>query len=217
VLLFLDGRLHPLPGPGQTRELRHANNALLSAVARGEVQCIAAATPEQYRDDLRANLIIARCFEPVEVRPPSRQEAVEILRALRERHEAHHRVVIQDDALAAAVELSLNAESGTCLPARAVALLDQAAAAVRLRAAPRSPDLREFENELERLSREKEAAVADGDFEKAATLRDQADRLKKKREQIHREWQERAQQATGAVDRPAVAEAARRLTRPPAP
>src|SRR5262245_57134319 len=76
VLLFLDGRLHPLPGPGQTRELRHANNALLSAVARGEIQCIAAVTPEQYREDLRSNLIVARCFEPVEVRPPSRQEAV---------------------------------------------------------------------------------------------------------------------------------------------
>ena len=115
----------------------------------------------------------------------SQSETIEILRGLRDRYEAHHRVQIKDEALDAAVELSDRYISGRCLPDKAIDVIDEAGARVRLKAMTRPPDLKELDAQIEQLNQEKEAAVAEQDFEKAAHLRDQADKLKKKKEHDH--------------------------------
>src|SRR5205085_9557741 len=146
------------------------------------------------------------------VNPPSREEAVEILRGLRDRYEAHHRVQIKDDALDAAVELSDRYMSGRCLPDKAIDVIDESGARVRLRAMTRPPDLKELDGQIEQLNQEKEAAVAEQDFEKAAHLRDQADKLKKKKETITKEWREKSKEIDGVVDEEVIAEVASKMT-----
>src|SRR5206468_11430673 len=115
-------------------------------------------------------------FQQIIVNPPSKDEAVEILRGLRDRYEAHHRVQIKDDALLEAVELSDRYISGRCLPDKAIDVIDEAGARVRLKAMTRPPDLKELDSQVEQLNQEKESAVAEQDFEKAARLRDHADK-----------------------------------------
>src|SRR5204862_4328133 len=125
-------------------------------------------------------------FQTIIVEPPSRHEALEILRGLRDRYEAHHRVQITDEALEASVELSDRYITGRCLPDKAIDVVDEAGARVRLKAMTRPPDLKELHSQIEQLNPEKESAVAEQDFEKAARLRDQADKLKKKKDSITR-------------------------------
>src|SRR5262249_11946861 len=137
---------------------------------------------------------------------------VEILRGLRDRYEAHHRVQIKDDALTAAVELSDRYISGRCLPDKAIDVIDESGARVRLKAMTRPPDLKEIDAQIEQLNQEKEAAVAEQDFEKAAHLRDQADKLKKKKEQVTKEWREKSKEIDGVVDEEVVREVVGKMT-----
>src|SRR5207237_4782318 len=137
---------------------------------------------------------LERRFQQIIVNPPSKSEAVEILRGLRDRYEAHHRVQIKDEALSSAVDLSDRYISGRCLPDKAIDVIDEAGARVRLKAMTRPPDLKELDVQMEQLNTEKEAAVAEQDFEKAAHLRDQADKLKKKKDSITREWREKSKE-----------------------
>ncbi|HEY1065648.1 MAG TPA: Clp protease N-terminal domain-containing protein, partial [Pirellulales bacterium] len=211
TILFID-ELHTLVGAGGAEGAIDASNVLKPALARGEIQCIGATTLDEYRKYIEKDSALARRFQEVIVDPPSKSETIEILRGLRDRYEAHHRVRITDDALAAATDLSSRYITGRCLPDKAIDVIDEAGARVRLRSMTRPPDLKEIDEQVERLNKEKEEAVANQDFEKAAALRDQADKLKKKKVQVQREWREKSKDADGVVDEEAVAEVVSKMT-----
>ncbi len=211
TILFID-ELHTLVGAGGAEGAIDASNVLKPALARGEIQCIGATTLDEYRKYIEKDGALERRFQQIIVNPPSKEETVEILRGLRDRYEAHHRVQIKDEALSAAVELSDRYISGRCLPDKAIDVIDESGARVRLKAMTRPPDLKELDTEIERLNQEKEAAVAEQDFEKAAHLRDQADKLKKKKEGITREWREKSKEIDGIVDEEVIAEVVSKMT-----
>src|SRR5271157_6070493 len=208
---FID-ELHTLVGAGGAEGAIDASNVLKPALARGEVQCIGATTLDEYRKYIEKDGALERRFQTIVVEPPSKSEALEILRGLRDRYEAHHRVQITDDALEAAVELSDRYITGRCLPDKAIDVVDESGARVRLKAMTRPPDLKELDEQIERLNQDKEEAVANQDFERAAALRDQADKLKKKKETITREWRERSKEVDGTVDEEVIAEVVSKMT-----
>jgi len=211
TILFID-ELHTLVGAGGAEGAIDASNVLKPALARGEIQCIGATTLDEYRKYIEKDGALERRFQQIIVNPPSTAETVEILRGLRDRYEAHHRVQIKDEALEAAVELSDRYISGRCLPDKAIDVIDEAGARVRLKAMTRPPDLKDLDAQIEQLNQEKEAAVAEQDFEKAAHLRDQADKLKKKKETITREWREKSKEIDGVVDEEVIAEVVSKMT-----
>ncbi|WP_165219041.1 ATP-dependent Clp protease ATP-binding subunit [Aquisphaera insulae] len=211
TILFID-ELHTLVGAGGAEGAIDASNVLKPALARGEVQCIGATTLDEYRKYIEKDGALERRFQTIVVEPPNKTEALEILRGLRDRYEAHHRVQITDDALEAAVELSDRYITGRCLPDKAIDVVDESGARVRLKAMTRPPDLKELDEQIERLNQDKEEAVANQDFERAASLRDQADKLKKKKETITREWRERSKEVDGTVDEEVIAEVVSKMT-----
>src|SRR5437899_1066170 len=189
-----------------------ASNVLKPALARGEIQCIGATTLDEYRKYIEKDAALARRFQAIIVNPPSMAETVEILKGLRDRYEAHHRVQITDAALKQAVELSERYITGHCLPDKAIDVIDESGARVRLKAMTRPPDLKELDEQIEKLNQEKEAAVMEQDFEKAAHLRDQAEKLRKKKEQTTKEWREKAKETDGVVDEEVIAEVVSKMT-----
>src|SRR5881398_2544847 len=199
TILFID-ELHTLVGAGGAEGAIDASNVLKPALARGEIQCIGATTLDEYRKYIEKDGALERRFQQIIVNPPSKEETVEILRGLRDRYEAHHRVQIKDEALDAAVELSDRYISGRCLPDKAIDVIDESGARVRLKGMTRPPDLKEYDSQIEQLNQEKEAAVAEQDFEKAAHLRDKADKVKKEKERKEREWREKQKDKDGVVD-----------------
>ncbi len=211
TILFID-ELHTLVGAGGAEGAIDAANVLKPALARGEIQCIGATTLDEYRKYIEKDNALARRFQEIIVEPTSRDETVEILKGLRPRYEEHHRVQITDDAIEASVELSERYISSRCLPDKAIDVIDEAGARIRLRSMTRPPDLKEIDEDVDRLNKQKEEAVANQDFEKAASLRDQADKLKKKKEQITREWREKSAQTDGVVDEEVVAEVVSKMT-----
>jgi ATP-dependent Clp protease ATP-binding subunit ClpC len=211
TILFID-ELHTLVGAGGAEGAIDASNVLKPALARGEIQCIGATTLDEYRKYIEKDGALERRFQQIIVNPPSKAETIEILRGLRDRYEAHHRVQIKDEALEGAVELSDRYISGRCLPDKAIDVIDEAGARVRLKAMTRPPDLKEIDAQIEQLNQEKEAAVAEQDFEKAAHLRDQADKLKKKKETVTREWREKSKEVDGVVDEEIIAEVVSKMT-----
>jgi len=211
TILFID-ELHTLVGAGGAEGAIDASNVLKPALARGEIQCIGATTLDEYRKYIEKDAALARRFQEIIVEPTSKSETVEILKGLRDRYEAHHRVKIQDDALEAATELSSRYITGRCLPDKAIDVIDEAGARVRLKAMTKPPDLKEIDDEVERLNKEKEEAVANQDFEKAAALRDQADKLKKKKQTITREWRDKSRESDGVVDEQVIAEVVSKMT-----
>lgn len=211
TILFID-ELHTLVGAGGAEGAIDASNVLKPALSRGELQCIGATTLDEYRKYIEKDQALERRFQRVDVEPPSATQTVEILKGLRDRYEQHHRVQITDDALASAVELSNRYITSRCLPDKAIDVIDEAGARVRLKSMVRPPDLKELEDEVERLNQAKEEAVANQDFEKAAALRDQADKLKKKKETLNREWREKSKETDGVVDADVVAEVVSKMT-----
>src|SRR5271157_3100527 len=211
TILFID-ELHTLVGAGGAEGAIDASNVLKPALARGEIQCIGATTLDEYRKYIEKDGALERRFQQIIVNPPSKDETVEILKGLRDRYEAHHRVQIKDEALQAAVELSDRYISARCLPDKAIDVIDEAGARVRLRAMTRPPDLKDLDGQIEQLNQEKEAAVAEQDFEKAAHLRDQADKKKKQKETITREWREKSKEIDGVVDEEVIAEVVSKMT-----
>ena len=211
TILFID-ELHTLVGAGGAEGAIDASNVLKPALARGEIQCIGATTLDEYRKYIEKDSALDRRFQVVMVEPSTKSETVEILKGLRDRYEAHHRVQITDDALASAVELSSRYITGRCLPDKAIDVIDEAGARVRLRTMTRPPDLKEIDEEVERLNKEKEEAVANQDFEKAASLRDMADKLKKKKQTMTREWRDKSRETDGVVDEEVVAEVVSKMT-----
>jgi ATP-dependent Clp protease ATP-binding subunit ClpC len=211
TILFID-ELHTLVGAGGAEGAIDASNVLKPALARGEIQCIGATTLDEYRKYIEKDQALDRRFQMITVDPSTKPETVEILKGLRDRYEAHHRVQITDDALVAAVELSSRYITARCLPDKAIDVIDEAGARVRLKAMTRPPDLKEIDEEVERLNKEKEEAVANQDFEKAAALRDQADKLKKKKQTITRDWREKSRETDGVVDEEVIAEVVSKMT-----
>jgi ATP-dependent Clp protease ATP-binding subunit ClpC len=211
TILFID-ELHTLVGAGGAEGAIDASNVLKPALARGEVQCIGATTLDEFRKYIEKDGALERRFQTIIVEPPNKAEALEILRGLRDRYEAHHRVQITDEALESAIELSDRYITGRCLPDKAIDVIDESGARVRLKAMTRPPDLKELDDQIERLNQDKEEAVANQDFERAAALRDQADKLKKKKETINREWRERSKEVDGTVDEEVVAEVVSKMT-----
>ena len=211
TILFID-ELHTLVGAGGAEGAIDASNVLKPALSRGELQCIGATTLDEYRKYIEKDGALERRFQQVIVEPPSQDEAVQILKGLRDRYETHHRVKYTDDALRSAVELSCRYITGRCLPDKAIDVIDEAGARIRLKSMVRPPDLKEIDTDIERLNLAKEEAVANQDFEKAASLRDQADKLKKKKDGITRDWKEKAQETDGVVDGEIIAEVVAKMT-----
>jgi ATP-dependent Clp protease ATP-binding subunit ClpC len=190
----------------------HDSRLFKSALDTTEVQYIAAATPETYRSAVVGDAVFGHSLQPVFIEPPSAEEVVAILRAHGGDYQDYHGVPIADDALSAAAELSERHLTEGCQPTRALRLLDQAAVLFRLRHPPRRPDIRELNARIEQLNAEKEGAVADQDFEKAAHLRDQADRLAKEIDQHLAAWNRERPPVAGIVDAGAVEQAVTKLT-----
>lgn len=211
TILFID-ELHTLVGAGGAEGAIDASNVLKPALSRGELQVIGATTLDEYRKYIEKDSALERRFQNVMVDPPSDAQTVEILKGLRERYETHHKVQITDDALSGAVELSSRYITGRCLPDKAIDVIDEAGARIRLKSMVRPPDLKEIEEEAERLNQQKEEAVANQDFEKAAALRDSADKLKKKKEQLTNEWREKSKENEGVVDEEVIAEVVAKMT-----
>ena len=211
TILFID-ELHTLVGAGGAEGAIDAANVLKPALSRGEIQCIGATTLDEYRKYIEKDNALARRFQEIIVDPTSMDETVEILKGLRKRYEDHHRVQITDDAIVSAVDLSGRYITGRCLPDKAIDVIDEAGARIRLRTMTRPPDLKEIDEDIERLNNEKEDAVANQDFEKAANLRDQAEKLRKKKDQIKQEWREKSQQTDGVVDEEVIAEVISKMT-----
>ena len=211
TILFID-ELHTLVGAGGAEGAIDASNVLKPALARGEIQCIGATTLDEYRKYIEKDSALDRRFQIVMVEPATKEEAVDILKGLRDRYEAHHRVSYTDDALVGAVELSSRYITGRCLPDKAIDVIDESGARVRLRAMTKPPDLKEIDQQVEQLNKEKEEAVANQDFERAARLRDQADKLKKKKQQIARDWREKSRETDGVVDEEVIAEVVSKMT-----
>jgi len=213
VILFID-ELHTLVGAGGAEGAIDASNVLKPALSRGEIQCIGATTLDEYRKHIEKDGALERRFQSVNVDPPTPTETVAILKGLRDRYEAHHRVAFTDEALEAAVELSTRYINNRFLPDKAIDVMDEAGARVRLKNMVAPPDLRELSEEIDGLDRSKEEAVHGQEFEKAAKLRDQAYQLRKKKEGLQNEW--RSKQAeleqSGTVDGEDIAETVSKMT-----
>src|SRR5208337_4974294 len=156
--------------------------------SRGEIQCIGATTFDEYRKYIEKDAALARRFQPITVDPPSKSETIEILKGLRDRYEQHHRVEIRDEALEAAVELSDRYITGRCLPDKAIDVLDEAGARIRLRSMTKPPNLAELEGQIVQLNIQKDEAVRNAEYEEAAKLRDQAETLRHKKEDMQKQW-----------------------------
>jgi ATP-dependent Clp protease ATP-binding subunit ClpC len=205
VILFID-EVHTLIGAGAAEGAVDAANILKPILARGELQIIGATTLDEYRKHIEKDAALERRFQPVTVGEPTSEEAVQILRGLRDKYEAHHKVKITDESLEAAVRLSVRYISDRYLPDKAIDLIDEAASRVRLRAFTPPADMKELENEIKRLDEEKKSAVNEQDFERAARLRDQQRDAEEKLKAMKDEWQEKNSGITGQVTENEIAE-----------
>ncbi|HEX2837473.1 MAG TPA: ATP-dependent Clp protease ATP-binding subunit [Phycisphaerales bacterium] len=211
VMLFID-ELHTLVGAGGAEGAIDASNVLKPALARGEIQCIGATTFDEYRKYIEKDAALARRFQAITVDPPNDEQTVAILKGLREKYESHHKVRITDGALKAAVELSGRYITGRVQPDKSIDVIDEAGARVRLKSMTKPPNLAEIEADIERLSVEKDEAVRAADYEKAAELRDKAEQMRRKKDEIQKEWRAKSAEAMGTVDDEIIAEVVSKMT-----
>src|SRR5690606_17298346 len=174
-------------------------NILKPSLARGELQCIGATTLDEYRKYIEKDAALERRFQPIQVDEPTVEETIQILKGLRDRYEAHHRVTITDEAIEAAAMLSDRYITDRFLPDKAIDLVDEAGSKVRLRSFTVPPNLKELEMKLEEVRKEKDAAVQSQEFEKAASLRDAEQRYREELEKTKREWKEKQGQTDSKV------------------
>src|SRR5438128_9852442 len=187
IILFID-ELHNLVGAGAAEGAIDAASILKPALARGELQTIGATTLDEYRKYLERDAALERRFQQVRVEEPNADNSVQILRRLRDRYEAHHRVTITDDSLKAAAELSDRYIQDRHLPDKAIDLIDEAASRLRIKSMSAPPRYRELEDEIERVRKEKEASIEAQEFEKAASLRDKERKLTQKKRELEEQW-----------------------------
>lgn len=187
IILFID-ELHTLIGAGGAEGAIDASNILKPALARGELQCVGATTMDEYRKYIEKDAALERRFQPITVDEPTKEEAILILEGLRDRYEAHHRVKITDEAIQQSVSLSDRYITDRFLPDKAIDLVDEAASKVRLSAYTVPPELKELEQEMEEIKKEKDAAVQSQEFEKAASLRDKEQKLRERLDITRNSW-----------------------------
>jgi ATP-dependent Clp protease ATP-binding subunit ClpC len=189
VILFID-ELHTIVGAGSAEGAMDASNIIKPALSRGELQCVGATTMNEYRKYIEKDAALERRFQTVKVDAPTIDEAIEILKGLRPKYEAHHKAKLTDEALETAVKFSERYITGRFLPDKAIDVMDEAGARARINAMTRPPDVKEIEKEIEEIRMEKEAAIKAQDFEKAASLRDKEKQTKEKLDAILGKWRE---------------------------
>ncbi len=205
VILFID-ELHTIVGAGAAEGAVDAANILKPALARGEIQLIGATTIEEYRKHIEKDSALERRFQSVTVGEPSEEDAIKILLGLRDKYEAHHKLKISDEAISAAVSLSVRYIYDRYLPDKALDLLDEAASRLRILHTASPLDLRELEAKLAELAREKEEAIKSQDFERAASLRDEEKKLTSERDKCKEEWKRDRDDETPTVTEEDIAE-----------
>ena len=198
VILFID-ELHTIVGAGSAEGAMDASNIIKPALSRGELQCVGATTLNEYRKYIEKDAALERRFQTVKVEAPSVDEAIQILRGLRPKYEAHHKAKLTDEALDAAVKLSDRYLTGRFLPDKAIDVMDEAGARARINAMTRPPDVKEIEKEIDSIRADKEAAIKAQDFEKAAALRDSEKQAKDKLERILADWREQREEQSVLV------------------
>jgi len=189
VILFID-ELHTIVGAGSAEGAMDASNIIKPALSRGELQCVGATTMNEYRKYIEKDAALERRFQTVKVDAPTVEEAIEILKGLRPKYEAHHKAKLTDEALETAVRFSERYITGRFLPDKAIDVMDEAGARARINAMMRPPDVKEIEKEIEEIRLEKEAAIKAQNFEKAASLRDKEKQTKEKLDAILQRWRE---------------------------
>ena len=204
VILFID-ELHTVVGAGAAEGAIDASNIMKPALARGELQCIGATTLDEYRKYIERDAALERRFQPVQVREPSVEEAIEILRGLRERYETHHRVKIEDDAIIAAVRLADRYITDRYLPDKAIDLIDEAASRVRLQYSLPPRELRQVKQQLARIEKELEMAHKSGDYSRVQDLRSQRTVLQNRAADLEQEWNLKRQEMRTVVTEDEVA------------
>ncbi|MBR0228057.1 MAG: ATP-dependent Clp protease ATP-binding subunit, partial [Clostridia bacterium] len=205
VILFID-ELQNIIGAGRAEGSMDAANILKPALARGELQCIGATTLDEYRKNIEKDAALARRFQPVTVNEPSEEETIAIMKGLRDRYEAHHKVRITDEALEAAVKLSNRYIADRFQPDKAIDLMDEAASRVRIQSFTAPPDVKAQEKKLEGVLREKREAIDRQDYEKAAALRDQEHALRAEIEEKRAAWEQRKSAAKDTVGEEEIAQ-----------
>ncbi len=198
IILFID-EVHTLIGAGSAEGAVDAANILKPALARGEMQVIGATTLEEYRKNIEKDSALERRFQPVVVGEPSQEEAIEILKGLRDKYEAHHKVKITDEAIVAAVKMSARYIGDRFLPDKAIDLVDEAASKVRLRAYTPPEEVRELEDKIKHISEEKQSAVNGQDFERAASLRDEEKETQRRLAELKEGWKKQNTETNGEV------------------
>src|SRR5216683_1304049 len=189
VILFID-ELHTIVGAGSAEGAMDASNIIKPALSRGELQCVGATTMNEYRKYIEKDAALERRFQTVKVDAPTIEEAIEILKGLRPKYEAHHKAKLTDEALETAVKFSERYITGRFLPDKAIDVMDEAGARARINSMTRPPDVKEIEKDIERIRLEKEAAIKAQDFEKAASLRDKEKQTKEKLDLILQKWRQ---------------------------
>ncbi len=191
IILFID-ELHTIVGAGSAEGSTDAANILKPSLAKGEIQVIGATTLEEYRKYIEKDSALERRFQPVKVLEPSAEESFEILKGLRDRYEAHHKVTITDEAIKAAVELSVRYIPDRFLPDKAIDLIDESASKIRLESLTVPEELKALEEEIKSLENEKSEAVNSQNFETAAQIRDKQNALKEKLSELHKQWKDQS-------------------------
>jgi ATP-dependent Clp protease ATP-binding subunit ClpC len=199
-------------GAGGAEGAIDASNVLKPALSRGELQCIGATTLDEYRKYIEKDGALERRFQQIMVEPPNRDDTIEILKGLRDRYEAHHRVRITDAALAEAVDTSSRYIPGRVHPDKAIDVIDESGARVRLKSMTKPPNLAQLEHEIDDALREKDEAVKNADYERAAELRDKAESLKTKKGTLNQEWRENVNETEGIVDEEVIREVVSKMT-----
>jgi len=205
IILFID-EIHTLVGAGAAEGSIDASQMLKPMLARGELQTIGATTNDEYRKYIEKDAALERRFQPVKVDEPSVEETVGILKGLRDRYEAHHRVIITDAAIQAAAELADRYVSDRFLPDKAIDLMDEAGARLRISRMTAPPELRELDEKIAEVKRNKESAIDDQDFEKAAALRDEEQKLTEERKQKESSWRDGSRDSIAEVTEDDIAE-----------
>jgi ATP-dependent Clp protease ATP-binding subunit ClpC len=205
IILFID-EIHTLVGAGAAEGAIDAASILKPMLARGELQTIGATTLDEYRKYLEKDAALERRFQPIQVAEPTISHTIEILKGLRDRYEAHHRVSITDSALVAAAQLADRYISDRFLPDKAIDLIDEAGSRMRIRRMTAPPDLREFDEKIAQVRREKESAIDSQDFEKAAALRDNEKQLLAKKAAREKEWKAGDMDVVAEVNEELIAE-----------
>ena len=215
VILFID-EIHTIVGAGSAEGAVDAANILKPLLARGEIQVIGATTTNEYRKYIEKDAALERRFSPVTVEEPSEEDAIKILEGLRDKYEAHHNVKITDDAIKAAVDLSIRYVNDRYLPDKAIDLIDEAASKVKMQSYTKPDSIKKLEEEIEKVNKEKEEAIATQNFEKAAKLRDKQRTKKEKLEEEQAKWKDGNTKNVITLNKENIAEVIARWTGIPA-